>query len=148
MYLSIKLDFMKNVLLFLCLLLATVSTAQVENQEDADKFWGDNILAIVQLNKEKIFSQTNFPLDIKIGEESWSQEKLSGLLDVIFSQDVRTTLRSGSSSYIDAYTMGDDEGQTYMVVCDVNYQEYVVEVLMFKQFDGVWKLYGIDFQGE
>ena len=54
MYLSIKLNFMKNVLLFLCLLLATISTAQVENQEDADKFWGDNIRAIVQLNKENI----------------------------------------------------------------------------------------------
>lgn len=139
---------MKNVLLFLCLLLATVSTAQIENQEEADKFWGDNILAIVQLNKEKIFSQTIFPLDINIGEESWNQEKFSGLIDVLFSQDMRTDLRSGSSGYIDAFTMGDDEGQTYMVVCDVNYKEYVVEVLMFKQFDGVWKLYGIDFQGE
>ncbi len=134
--------------MFLCLLLATVSIAQVENQDEADKFWAENITAIVQLNKEKIFSQTNFPIKTNIAQESWSKEKFSGLLDVLFSQDVRTELRSGSSRNIDAFTLGDDDGQTYMVVCNVVYKEYLVEVLMFKQFEGVWKLYGIDFQGE
>lgn len=140
---------MKNVLLFLCLLFATVSTAQIENQEEADKFWNENILAIVQLNKEKIIEQTNFPLDINVGEELWNQEKFKGLLDVVFSQDTRTDLRSSSSGdSIDAFTMGEDEGQTYMLVCDVTYKNYGVEVLMFKQFEGVWKLYGIDFHEE
>jgi len=134
--------------MFLCLVLATVSIAQIENQDEADKFWAENITAIVQLNKEKIFSQTNFPLDINIGKESWNQEKFSGLLDVIFSQEVRTILRGGSTDRIDAYEMGDDEAQTYMLVCDVTYKNYGVEVLMFKQFEGVWKLYGIDFHEE
>ena len=139
---------MKNVMCTLFLFFSVLSNAQIQNQDEADKFWGDNILAIVQLNKEKIIAQTNFPLDINIGEEYWNQEKFSGLVDVLFSQDVRTDLRTGSSASIDAWTLGDDEGETYMVVCNVAYKEFIVEVLMFKQFEGVWKLYGIDFQGE
>ena len=43
---------MKKTLMFLCLLLATVSIAQVENQDEADKFWAENITAIVQLVKD------------------------------------------------------------------------------------------------
>ena len=139
---------MKNILCALFLFFSFLSIAQIQNQDDADKFWGDNILAIVQLNKEKIISQTNFPLDVNVSEESWNQEKFSGLLDVLFTQDVRTKLRSSSTAVIDASTLGDDEGQTYMIVCNVSYKEFIIEVLMFKQFDGVWKLYGIDFQGE
>lgn len=134
--------------LLLFTLLSNFIFSQISDTLEAKKFWADNIQAIVNMDKAKIISQTNFPLEIKIGDEMWSKADFTAKIEKVFTPAVREELKSGSIDNIDAWTMMDDISDTYMVVCFSKFEEYEILVFMFKQFDGQWKLYGIDLQNE
>jgi hypothetical protein len=129
-------------------LVSFVSLTQISDTIEAKKFWNDNIQAIVNLDRAKIIFQTNFPLEIRIGDELWSKDDFNANLEKVFTKEVREELKSGSIDNIDAWIMLEDESDTYMVVCYSEFEEYSVLVLMFKQYDGNWKLYGIDMQSD
>lgn len=138
---------MRFILLLLSVIfLKGISYSQISDKAEAQKFWDNNIKAIIDLDKTKILEQTNFPLEIRIGDELWSKADFSSKLEKVFTPILREELKEGSIEDIDAWVLGEDEGDTYMVVCFSEFEEYQILVLMFKQFDEVWKLYGIDLQ--
>lgn len=139
---------MKKLLLLLFCFIHSISNAQIENEEDAKKFWADNILAIIELDKVKILSQTIFPLEINSGKSFWKKEDFSKRMTTLFSDEVRLELKNGSFKNIDAWTMADDTSQTYMVISLVPYENYDAVVFLFRQINTDWKLVGIDFQIE
>jgi len=137
---------MRITALFLFTFLTNLSFSQIRDTLEAKKFWADNIQAIINLDKTKIISQTNFPLEINIDEELWSKDDFTARLDNLYTAEFRDELKSGSIDNIDAWTMFEDESDTYMLVSFSKFEEYDALVFMFKQFDGNWKLYGIDMQ--
>jgi len=139
---------MRAIILILFSFLTNLSFSQISDTLEARRFWENNIQAIVKLDKQKIISQTKFPLDVNVGDGSWSETEFKARLDSVFTEPLRTELSDGNYHDIDAWVMSDDANETYMVVTFGSYRKYDVIVLMFKEFDGVWKLYGIDFQDE
>lgn len=139
---------MRFVLVFSFSLISYLGFSQISDTLVAKKFWSDNIQAIIQLDKAKILSQTNFPLEIRIGDELWDKAKFTSELDNVFTETLRNELKAGSFENIDAWKMFEDESETYMVVCFSTFNEFSILVLMFKEFNGIWKLYGIDMQSD
>lgn len=137
---------MRFLLLLPMIISCGIAYSQISDKAEAQKFWDSNIKAIVDLDKTKILEQTNFPLEIMIGDQMWSKDEFNAKLEKVFTPILREELQSGSIDDIDAWVLGEDEGDTYMIVCFSEFEEYQILVLMFKQFEGKWKLYGIDLQ--
>lgn len=137
-------------LTFLFLLLAHLSFGQLSDRVEAQKFWDINITNIVLLNTEQILAQTQFPLQVHLGTEAqkWTKEIFKKKLPVVFTPEVREQLKKGSIDDIDAWVMSEDDSETYMLVCYFEEGSYAAMVLSFKQFEGKWKLYSIDYQTE
>lgn len=139
---------MKLTILFL--LFTHLSFAQLSDRNEAQKFWDDNINNIVLLKTDQILAQTQFPLNVHLGTvtQKWTKEIFQKKLPNVFTMDVREQLKEMSIDDIDAWVMSDDESETYMLVCYFEEGEYAAVVLSFKQMEGPWKLYGLDYQIE
>lgn len=139
---------MKLTILFL--LFTHLSFAQLSDRNEAQKFWDDNINNIVLLKTDQILAQTQFPLNVHLGTvtQKWTKEIFQKKLPNVFTIDVREQLKEMSIDDIDAWLMSDDESETYMLVCYFEEGEYAAVVLSFKQMEGAWKLYGLDYQIE
>lgn len=139
---------MKTSILFILLFISSTIFSQITDRVEAQKFMEDNIYNMVILEKDKIVTQTNFPLEIYTGDKTWGKDEFSSKLSTLFSDAMRIELRGSTIDNIDAWVMAKDTSETYMLACFVPYEEYTAVVFLFKKFNGTWKLYGIDFQKE
>ncbi|MBL4862275.1 MAG: hypothetical protein JKY09_04555 [Crocinitomicaceae bacterium] len=137
---------MRAFLLLPVLIFTQFSFGQLENSEEAQKFWDDNIQAIVDLEKNKIIEQTNFPLELSATKEVWTKNEFTEKLDMIFHKSQREELSKLNIGDIDAWQMSGHESLMYMVACFEAFDDNRAMVLQFKRIDGEWKLYGIDLQ--
>jgi len=139
---------MKNYLLLAIILFTNISFSQISDVAEAQNFWDNNIQAIIRLDADKIISQTKFPLNMLASGDELTAEEFKGKLNQVFTDAVRIDLRGGSISNIDAWVMSEDDSETYMVACTNPSDDYDAVVFLFKEFDGNWLLYGIDYQKE
>jgi len=119
--------------------------AQLTDKQEAQNFWADNIQNIVEYKKEAILAQIHFPL--KVGDKKLTKEQFKLVMDKHFSPELRTELGKKDIESIDAWKMGDDLTQTYMIVCRKGLDpQYEAAVLCFLQYNGKWMLNQIDYR--
>ena len=138
-------------LLFLFTLFPVALFAQLsEGEEMKQFFWNSNIGNIIEMDKDSVLFQTQFPLEVdKVGKkEEWTKDQFKKKLSVLFDSAVREQLSKDTYSSIEAWTREDETGPTYMIVVYPGDEEFNVMVLSFKQFDGDWKLFQIDLHLE
>jgi len=141
---------MKRLLLLFFLSSATMGFSQKDDLKDtleAKRFWADNIQNIIELNKQKILAQTNFPLIIN--DERIDKEQFESELDKHFTARIRYELQSlPFPTRLKAWYIGDDATPTYMVPCleILDKEHYLAVVFVFYQYNGKWKLKEIDYE--
>jgi hypothetical protein len=135
------------------------SFAQKADLETVQSFWNSNIAAMISLDKETIISQTNFPLlgswgyviELDGDADSWTKEDFVQNIDKIFNDDLRVKLRRMDHNQLVHHL--DENGQLNFILQllfiteeeGVKYES--ATLLYFKQFDGIWKLYQIEYAG-
>ncbi len=141
---------MKQLVLVFFAIISMASYAQLSDLKEAQSFWDNNIVAITTLDIEKIVAQTNFPLEIDKNEKktSLTSSEFRTRIKEFFNESVISQLKTQSINNIDAWVMSEDVGQTYMIVCFLEDPSFDAVVFSFKQFDGSWKLYAINYQKE
>ncbi|MFT5860875.1 MAG: hypothetical protein ACI865_002991 [Flavobacteriaceae bacterium] len=141
---------MKLIYTFLLLLaIAPASSAQEVDEDEAEIFWEDNIQAILDLDKEKVMSQTNFPLSTFDGD--WDSKAFESGFDLIFNEDLIAQLKYESVRSIQPVEYEPGE-MTYMLVIlsstEIDGEQFEsATMLSFKKYEGSWKLYRIDMAG-
>lgn len=141
---------MKLLLLLIGLFFMRFSFGQVSDTAVARSFWNDNIQAVLKSDVPKVLSQTHFPLEVHKGmkSEKWTKEQFKARFKEVFTQRVMEELRAADVNSIDAWVMGEDATETYMLVCMLSDEDTSAVVLSFKQFNGKWQLYFIDYHLE
>ncbi|MDH4474137.1 MAG: hypothetical protein QE487_16130 [Fluviicola sp.] len=141
---------MKNAILLTFLFFSGWAAAQVSDTTVARAFWNDNIQTIVKANVTKVLTQTHYPLEVKTGQkrEKLTKEQFKTRYKSIFTSTIVAELASEDIDAIDAFTMGDDETETYMLACMLSEESDAAIVLCFKQFNGKWQLYLVDYHLE
>lgn len=135
--------------LLLLLTLAPVTIAQEIDEDEAEVFWEENIQPILDLDKDKVTSQTNFPLLVFDGE--WDEKMFASEYDSIFNKDLLADLKYHSIRDLDFDA--DESGEIYFILSVLSITEMDGEqfesatILYFKRFDGIWKLYKVVMAG-
>lgn len=142
---------MKTILLLLIALNTTGAFSQLSDRAEAQKFWDDNIQAIVDFDQAKILAQTHYPLEF--GTSTGARTKLTQTqfkaeLSRVFSEALRTELSKKTIDAIDAWKMYGDETETYMIALDSAPEGYDYVMLTFLQFDGKWLLNSVGLEVE
>lgn len=150
---------MKASFIFLLLFFSSVSFGQQADHATVQQFWNSNILEIVRLDKEKIIEHTSFPvagswgyvLELEGEPESWTSEDFINNIPKIFNDEVRIKLRG--MTYNDLVHHKDENGELNFIL-QLNFQTVVEAgtfesstLLYFKKFDGIWKLFQIEYAG-
>ena len=152
---------MKRILLFAMLTLGPIwsSFSQKADLETVQSFWNSNIAAIISLDRETIISQTNFPLEGSWGyvvelegdADSWTKEDFVQNIDKIFNDEMRVKLRRMDYNQLVHHV--DEDGQVNFILqlLFVTEEEGVkyesATLLYFRKFEGIWKLYQIEYAG-
>lgn len=141
---------MKNTILLAFFFLSGWASAQVSDTTVARAFWNDNIQAILKADVAKVLSQTHYPLEVNNGQkrEKLTKEQFKARYKSIFTSTIVAELASEDIDAIDAFTMGDDDTETYMLACMLSEENDSAVVLCFKQFNGKWQLYLVDYHLE
>ena len=141
---------MKLAYTFLLLLfIAPIALAQEIDKDEAEDFWEDNIQAILDLDKEKVMTQTNFPLNTFDGD--WDQRAFESGFDLIFNEDLIADLKY--QSVRDIQSVEYEPGEITIIldifsVTEIDGEEFEsATILSFKKFEGSWKLYDIKMAG-
>jgi hypothetical protein len=137
--------------LFLLFVVPLTSLAQLsEGEEMKQYFWNSNIGNIMEMEKDSVLLQTNFPLEVdrEGKKEKWTKEQFKTKLPILFDVAVREQLKTDSPSSIESYTYENEYSPTYLLVLYPSFEEFNVMVLSFKQFNEEWKLYRIDLHAE
>ena len=149
-------------LLLLSLLTVSIffeTFAQKADLETVQSFWNSNIAAMISLDRETIIYQTNFPLQGSWGyalqlegdADSWTKEDFVQNVDKIFNDELRIKLRRIDHNQLVHHV--DENGQLNFIlqllfVTEEDGEKYESATLLyFKQFDGIWKLYQIEYAG-
>jgi len=143
------------------LFLSSILFAQSTPRDVVISFWNSNIKAIVELDKETILNQTNFPLEGSWGyaleldkaPEEWSKDDYTNNLSKIFNQETRDQLKQ--KTYNDLVHYKNEQGELIYIVNVVfntkmeGSDEYMESstIFFFKMFDSKWKLYSIEYAG-
>ncbi len=152
---------MKPALTIVFLFLTSVLFAQATPRDVVISFWNSNIKAIVELDKETILNQTNFPLEGSWGyaieldkaPEEWTKDDYTNNLLKIFNQETRDQLKQ--KTYNDLVHYKNEQGELIYIVNVVfstkmeDSDEYMESstIFFFKMFDSKWKLYSIEYAG-
>lgn len=152
---------MKPALTIVFLFLTSVLFAQATPRDVMIRFWNSNIKAIVDLDKETILNQTNFPLEGSWGyaieldkaPEEWTKDDYTNNLSKIFNQETRDQLKQ--KTYNDLVHYKNEQGELIYIVNVVfstkmeDSDEYMESstIFFFKMFDSKWKLYSIEYAG-
>lgn len=152
---------MKPALTIVFLFLTSVLFAQATPRDVVISFWNSNIKAIVDLDKETILNQTNFPLEGSWGyaieldkaPEEWTKDDYTNNLSKIFNQETRDQLKQ--KTYNDLVHYKNEQGELIYIVNVVfstkmeDSDEYMESstIFFFKMFDSKWKLYSIEYAG-
>lgn len=141
---------MKYYLTILFLVLSIKLFSQISDREEAQRFWQTNVQAVINLDQEVILNQTRFPLNISTdqGNEKWNKETFKAKLALVFNEKIRKELSKENIDFIDAWVMSEDSSDTYMLIFLNPTDTFEAVVFSFMQFEGLWKLYGIDYQKE
>jgi hypothetical protein len=135
---------MNRLIAILFLSFSFVGFSQLKDKLEAKNFWADNITNIVEYKKELILTQIHFPL--KVGDKKLTKEQFKLVMDKHLSPELRAELGEKDIESIDAWTMGEDLTQTYMIVCRKGLEvQYEAAVLCFLQYNGKWMLNQIDY---
>ena len=152
---------MKTYLIIAFTQLTMITHSQLVPKPELELFWNSTILPIVQLDKETIISETNFPLEGAWGymvddlseQESWTQPLYSNNIEKIYTKEIRIAI--GGKTINDLAHFTTDEGQialllsilieTYDKESDMTFETSYM--YFFKKFDGYWKLFKIDIVG-
>jgi hypothetical protein len=152
---------MKPALTIVFLLFTSFLFAQATPRDVVISFWNSNIKAIVELDKETILTQTNFPLEgswvytleLDKAPEEWTKDDFSSNLDKIFNQETRDQLKQ--KTYNDLVHYKNEQGELIYIV-NVVFTSKIEEssdimqsstIFFFKMFDSKWKLYSIEYAG-
>ena len=133
----------------LLLVIAPITLAQEIDKDEAQDFWEDNIQAILDLDKEKVMTQTNFPLNTFDGD--WDQRAFESGFDLIFNEDLIADLKY--QSVRDIQSVEYEPGEITIIldifsVTEIDGEEFEsATILSFKKFEGSWKLYDIKMAG-
>lgn len=133
----------------LLLVIAPITLAQEIDKDEAEDFWEDNIQAILDLDKEKVMTQTNFPLNTFDGD--WDQRAFESGFDLIFNEDLIADLKY--QSVRDIQSVEYEPGEITIIldifsVTEIDGEEFEsATILSFKKFEGSWKLYDIKMAG-
>ena len=152
---------MKPALTIVFLFSTSVLFAQATPRDVMIRFWNSNIKAIVDLDKETILNQTNFPLEGSWGyaieldkaPEEWTKDYYTNNLSKIFNQETRDQLKK--KTYNDLVQYKNEQGELIYIVNVVfstkmeDSDEYLESstIFFFKMFDSKWKLYSIEYAG-
>ena len=141
--------------------LTMITHSHLVPKPELEQFWNSTILPIVQLDKETIISETNFPLEGAWGymvddlseQESWTQALYSANIEKIYTKEIRIAISGKTINDLAHFTT--DEGQialllsilieTYDKESDMTFETSYM--YFFKKFDGYWKLFKIDIVG-
>lgn len=144
---------MKGLLLLFFLSVSTIGFSQLDDYMkkylkdtvEARRFWNDNIRNIIELDREKILEQTNFPLIIQDNRIEKEQFKLE--LERYFTEKIRSELKKASLRRLTSWYLLDDSTPTYILpCCEIDDKRtYSMMTLMFFQYGGQWKLKEIVF---
>jgi len=151
---------MKSIFVLFFTLLSTVSFGQV-NRDVVMSFWNSNIKAIVDMDKEKIIRQTNFPvegswgylLELEDKPENKVESVFTDNLDKIFNEETRKQL--SEKTYNDLVHHKNEAGEIIFIVNvvfdnvdpETGYEYESSTLFFFKLFDNKWKLYSVEFAG-
>jgi hypothetical protein len=150
---------MKALSSLLFLLLFSVAFSQKADLATVQKFWDNNIMEIVRLDKEKIIEHTAFPvsgswgyaIELEGGPEDWSNDDYKNNLDKIYNEELRVKLRGMNYNSLVHHT--DENGElnfilqlTFETITDDGTFESAT-LLYFKKYEGIWKLYQIEHAG-
>lgn len=152
---------MKPALTIVFLFLSSILFAQSTPRDVVISFWNSNIKAIVELDKETILNQTNFPLEGSWGyaleldkaPEEWSKDDYTNNLSKIFNEETRDQLKQ--KTFNDLVHYKNEQGELIYIVNVVfntkmeGSDEYMESstIFFFKMFDSKWKLYSIEYAG-
>ncbi|WP_341903764.1 hypothetical protein [Fluviicola taffensis] len=135
---------MSRFILILFIACSFTGFSQLTDKVEAKNFWTDNIRNIVEYNKEDVLAQIHFPL--KVGDKKLTKDQFRVVMDKHFNPELRRELSTKDIESIDAWKMGDDLTQTYMIVCRKGLDaQYEAAVLCFLQYNGKWMLNQIDY---
>ncbi|WP_430405305.1 hypothetical protein [Fluviicola sp.] len=135
---------MNRFILILFIACSFAGFSQLTDKVEAKNFWTDNIRNIVEYNKEAVLAQIHFPL--KVGDKKLTKDQFKVVMDKHFNPELRRELSTKDIESIDAWKMGDDLTQTYMIVCRKGLDaQYEAAVLCFLQYNGKWMLNQIDY---
>lgn len=151
---------MKKSILFIGIIVFTsfISLGQKADLETVESFWKTNISAMISLDKEMIIEQTNFPLEGSWGyaigldgdAQDWTKEDYTSNLNLIYTDEVRIKLRGLDHNHLVHHK--DAAGElnfilqlNFVTVSDGPYES--ATLFYFKRFDGVWKLFQIEYAG-
>lgn len=141
---------------------ASLASAQagMDDVTDAEiqKFWKSNIGAIISLDKEKIITQTYFPLggewnfvlDLYDANEADLEVAYKERLDEIFDEDLRTRLKGMSWESVGIIEYEEGVTLSVIILSEEIYEEEVIEFgveLSFDKIDDKWMLVAINYMG-
>jgi hypothetical protein len=152
---------MKPALTIVFILLTSVLFSQATPRDVVISFWNSNVKAIIDLDKQTIIDQTNFPLegswgynlDLNKAPEEWTKDDYTSNLEKIFNQETRDQLKQ--KSYNDLVHYKNEQGELIYIVnvvftTKMEGSSDMMEsstIFFFKMFDSKWKLYSIEYAG-
>ena len=150
---------MKALLFLLLMTTSTVAFSQIADLETVRNFWDTNIMEIIRLEKDKIIEHTNYPvegswgyvLELEGEPETWTNTDFNNGLPVIFNDQLRIALRS--KTYNDLVHFENEKGELEFIIQltsitstdDGDFESSTF--LYFKKFEGVWKLFKMEYAG-
>jgi hypothetical protein len=150
---------MKSVVTLTFSLIISVVVGQKTDFETVKKFWDTNIAEIIRLDQDSIIEHTYFPvsgswgyvMELEGDAESWTKEDFISAIPSIFNEELRKKLKE--ENYNNLVHHIDESGNVHLIL-QLNFETYTSEgifesttLLYFKRFDGVWKIYQIEYAG-
>ncbi len=150
---------MKSIATLTFCLIISVVFGQKTDLETVKKFWDTNIVEIIRLDQESIIEHTHFPvsgswgyvMELEGDAETWTKEDFISAIPAIFNEELREKLQK--ENYNSLVHHIDEVGNLHFIL-QLNFETITSDgvfesttLLYFKRFDGVWKIYQIEYAG-
>lgn len=150
---------MKSIATLTFCLIISVVFGQKTDLETVKKFWDTNIVEIIRLDQESIIEHTHFPvsgtwgyvMELEGDAETWTKEDFISAIPTIFNEELREKLQK--ENYNSLVHHIDEVGNLHFIL-QLNFETITSDgvfesttLLYFKRFDGVWKIYQIEYAG-
>jgi len=139
--------------------MTNISFSQKASLETVRNFWDTNVLEIIRLDTKNIIEHTNYPVDGSWGyvlelegePETWTNEDFNTGIPTLFNEQLRIAVRG--KTYNDLVHFENEAGELEFIL-SLSFTTATDEgdfesstFLYFKKFDGIWKLFKIEYAG-